>query len=52
MQDWIAQGMDFEGVVRAAERFLQKTHIAFALSSFDNLIKNGRMSRAVGFLAH
>ena len=52
MQGWIAQGMDFEGVVRAAERFLQKTHIAFALSSFDNLIKNGRMSRAVGFLAH
>ena len=52
MQDWIAQGMDFEGVVRAAERCLQKTHIAFALSSFDNLIKNGRMSRAVGFWAH
>ena len=52
MQGWIAQGMDFEGVVRAAGRFLQKTHIAFALSSFDNLIKNGRMSRAVGFLAH
>lgn len=49
MQGWIAQGMDFEGVVRAAGRFLQKTHIAFALSSFDNLIKNGRMSRAVGF---
>ena len=52
MQGWIAQGMDFEGVVRAAGRFLQKTHIAFALSSFDNFIKNGRMSRAVGFLAH
>lgn len=24
MQGWIAQGMDFEGVVRAAERFLAK----------------------------
>lgn len=30
---------------------MKHTHIVFALSSFDNLIKNGRVSRITGFLA-
>lgn len=29
----------------------EHSHVIFALSSFDNLIKNGRMGRITGFLA-
>lgn len=47
----IAEGMDFEAVVEAAERLQQHTYVTFALCSFHNLIKNGRMSRLTGFLA-
>lgn len=47
----IRAGWDFERVVRSAEAALKHTHISFALSSFDNLVKNGRMSRIAGFIA-
>lgn len=49
--DLIDAGADFEKVVSEAEAFLRDTHIMFALSSFDNLIKNGRMSKVMGFVA-
>jgi DegV family protein with EDD domain len=49
--DLIEAGADFEKVVSEAEILLRDTHIVFALSSFDNLIKNGRMSKVAGFLA-
>lgn len=49
--EMIRAGWDFERIVSAAEATLKRTHVAFALSSFDNLVKNGRMSRIVGFLA-
>lgn len=48
----IAEGSNFEQVVEKAELYLRHTHVVFALSSFDNLIKNGRMSKIVGFVAH
>ena len=41
-------GVDFDEAVARANTFLERTKILFALSSFDNLIKNGRMT---GFLA-
>lgn len=47
----IESGAEFEKVVSYANTFFEKTKIAFALSSFDNLVKNGRMSRFHGFLA-
>lgn len=47
----IRAGMSFEQVVAEAEALLERTHIAFALCSFDNLVKNGRMSKMAGFLA-
>lgn len=47
----IENGTDFESIVRHAAAFLQKTHVMFALSSFDNLVKNGRMSKVAGFVA-
>ena len=47
----INAGHDFDSVIEKAEQYMKHTHIVFALSSFDNLIKNGRMSRITGFLA-
>lgn len=49
--DLIEAGTDFEKVVSEAEALLRDTRIVFALSSFDNLVKNGRMSKMVGFVA-
>lgn len=47
----IKDGADFDDIVSHAAYFLKKTKIMFALSSFDNLIKNGRMSKISGFIA-
>ncbi|MDO5145809.1 MAG: DegV family protein [Eubacteriales bacterium] len=47
----IESGADFESVVDDANAFLKKTKVIFALSSFDNLVKNGRMSKMAGFIA-
>lgn len=49
--DWINDGLEFEEIVSKAEEFLANTNTAFALCSFDNLIKNGRMNKLVGFIA-
>ena len=51
IQEMIQAGWEFERVVAAAKLVLLRTHIAFALSSFDNLVKSGRMSKIVGFIA-
>ena len=45
------EGVDFDEAVDRANAFLDKTKVIFALSSFDNLIKNGRMNKMAGFLA-
>lgn len=45
------EGVDFDGAVARANTFLERTKILFALSSFDNLIKSGRMGKMTGFLA-
>lgn len=45
------EGVDFDEAVARANTFLERTKILFALSSFDNLIKNGRMGKMTGFLA-
>ena len=47
----IRQGHAFDDIAAHARGFLQKTRILFALSSFDNLIKNGRIHRLTGMLA-
>ena len=39
----IRQGHAFDDIAAHARGFLQKTRILFALSSFDNLIKNGHV---------
>ncbi len=52
LRDWICEGNSFETVSEKATAFLEHTHTVFALSSFNNLVKNGRMNRIVGFIAH
>ena len=47
----IRRGAEFEDVVAHGERFLKSAKVMFALCSFDNLVRNGRMSRVVGFVA-
>lgn len=51
MQRVIEEGMGFQDVVSRAESFLDRTRVSFALCSFENLIKNGRLGKVAGFLA-
>ena len=47
----IGEGVGFDDVCFAMKKFAETTHILFALASFDNLAKNGRVNRVVGFIA-
>lgn len=47
----IRQGCDFDDVIVQLHAFMEHTHIVFALSSYNNLIKNGRMSKIAGLIA-
>lgn len=47
----IREGDSFDEVVAKAQAFLNETRTIFALSSFHNLVKNGRMPKIVGLLA-
>lgn len=47
----IGEGKSFESVRTALEDFAANGHILFALASFDNLAKAGRVNRVVGFIA-
>jgi DegV family protein with EDD domain len=49
--EWIKSGYTFETIVEKAEKFLEDTKTTFALSSFNNLVKNGRMNKLTGFIA-
>lgn len=49
--DLIGQGKGFEEVTRAVSLLAEDTHILFALASFENLAKAGRVNRVVGFIA-
>lgn len=43
--------LSFEEIVEKLNAFAEKTETIFALTSFDNLVKNGRVSRIAGFVA-
>lgn len=47
----IAEGMAFEEVVAAVVQLGKELELLFALASFENLVKNGRVNRVVGFIA-
>ena len=48
---WIEEGKSFEEVVSEARATADRKRTIFALCSFHNLIKNGRMSPVAGFAA-
>lgn len=48
----ILRGLDYAEIISRIPSLLDRTFIIYALSSFDNLIRNGRMSRLTGFLAN
>ncbi len=47
----IREGNTFEEVVARAEAVKERSNLLFVLCSFENLVKNGRMSRIAGFVA-
>ena len=47
----IEKGCEFEEVVRELDELLKHKHTIFALASFNNLVKNGRVSKVAGFIA-
>lgn len=49
--EMIEKGFDFEAVTTEMQQYSNKLNTIFALSSFRNLVKNGRMSRLSGFIA-
>ena len=49
--DLVAEGLSLGEVVRQWEIWFQGRQVLFALASFDNLVKNGRLSRLAGFMA-
>ena len=50
-RELIYSGADFAAVSEALPAYARSLRTAFALSSFTNLVKNGRMSRLTGFVA-
>ena len=47
----IEKGESFENVVKKTEEYVSGINTVFALSSFDNLVKAGRVSKLAGILA-
>ena len=50
-RELILEGKSFEEIETALNREAQKIHTIFALASYHNLIKAGRVSRLIGFIA-
>lgn len=48
----ITANKDFETIIKETQEHMKNTHVTFALSSFDNLVKNGRMNKVTGFIAN
>ena len=52
LQELIRAGEDFDSVVEGARKYMESTRIIFSISSYNNLIRSGRMPRIVGLAAH
>lgn len=51
LTEYIMQGMSFEEIVQNIENYREHIHLLATLSSLDNLIKNGRISKLQGSIA-
>ena len=47
----ILEGQEFDAIERELNETAENIHTSFALASYHNLIKNGRVSRLKGFIA-
>ena len=50
-RDLILEGRAFQEIEKELARTAERIHTSFALASYRNLIKNGRVSRLKGFIA-
>ncbi len=50
-RDMILAGMEFSEIEKALDEMAEKIHTSFALASYHNLIKAGRVNRLIGFIA-
>ena len=46
------KNMDFEDICKEIEEYKEKTSLLFVLDKFENLVKNGRMSKVAAFIAN
>ncbi len=51
IRDLINEGLSFEEIIKAVDEKIRTMHTLFVLDSLENLVKNGRVSRAVGLVA-
>ena len=51
LRDLVAQGLPFEEICTEIVRYRDSLGTLFILNSMDNLVKNGRVNRVVGFTA-
>jgi DegV family protein with EDD domain len=51
-EELISSGLDFETIAKQTEAYSKSLFLLFALGSYDNLIKTGRMSFVAGILAN
>ena len=50
-RELILEGKSFEEIEKLLEEEAERVHIVFALASYHNLIKAGRVNRLIGFIA-
>lgn len=51
MAAWAAEGLPVDEIFARAKQNISETKTIFALSSFDSLVKNGRVGRLAGLMA-
>ncbi len=51
MAQWASDGLPFDEIFQRAKEVINETKTVFALSSFGNLVKNGRVGKIAGLLA-
>lgn len=50
LKELIKKGLPYEKIVEETEKFINSMKTFFILENFDNLVKNGRVSKVKGFL--
>ena len=48
----IKKGLPFEEICQELEKYKEKRNLLFVLDKFENLVKNGRMSKVAAFIAN